>query len=323
PHLRLPSFPIDRLPDLLAEAAGVALVSFSSLMPTARSFAAKNGYEVDGDREMAALGLANIGSAFSQGFAISSADSRTAVGDGAGSRSQVTSLVAAAAIAAVLVFLTGFLQYIPTATLGAVLVSAALSLIDVKTLKTLWQIDRREFGLSMLATLGVVGVGAIQAILIAVSLAVIRFVKLVSRPKVEILGTASGIAGFHAIDLHKSARTIPGLVLFRFNAPIVFFNAAYFKRQAMKAADDEGPGLKWFVLDMVPVNMIDATGLFAIEEVIAALGARGIRCVAAGRQTEWQLWISRRKLEMNALKTTAFPTLRQAVQAFRRESGAA
>jgi high affinity sulfate transporter 1 len=323
PHMRLPAFRIDMLPSLFAEAAGVALVSFSSLMPTARSFAAKNDYDVDGDREMAALGLANIGCAFSQGFAISSADSRTAVGDAAGSKSQVTGLVAAAAIAAVLLFLTGFLQYIPTATLGAVLVSAAVHLIDVKTLRTLWQIDRREFGLSVLATLGVVGVGAIQAILVAVSLAVIRFVRLVSRPKVEILGTAKGIAGFHAVDRHETANTVPGLVLFRFNAPVVFFNAPYFKRQALKAADDEGTSLKWFVLDMLPINMIDATGLFAIDEVMTVLAARGIRCVAAGRQTEWRHWRQGRKLEMNALKATTFPTLRQAVQAFRRESGTA
>jgi high affinity sulfate transporter 1 len=323
PHLRLPSFSIGMLPDLLAEAAGVALVSFSGLMPSARSFAAKNGYEIDGDREMAALGLANIGSALSQGFAISSGDSRTGVGDAAGSKSQVTGLIAAAAIAAVLVFLTGSLQYIPTAALGAVLINAALSLFDVTTLKALWQIDRREFVLALLATLGVVGVGAIQAILVVVALAVIRFVQLVSRPKVEILGTAPGIAGFHAVGHHKTTETIPGLVLFRFNAPVVFFNAAYFKRQALKAADDEGTSLKWFVLDMIPVNMIDATGLFAIDEVITVLRARGIRCVAAGRQTEWQHWKKGRKLEMNALTTTAFPTLRQAVQAFRRESGPA
>jgi high affinity sulfate transporter 1 len=322
PHLRMPAFRIDMLPDLFAEAAGVALVSFSSLMPTARSFAAKNGYEVDGDREMSALGLANIGSAFSQGFAISSADSRTAVGDAAGSKSQVTGLVAAAAIAMVLIFLTGFLQYIPTATLGAVLVSAALHLIDVKTLKTLWQIDRREVGLSTLATLGVVGVGAIQAILVAVALAVIRFVRLISRPRVEILGTVKDLAGFHAVDRHETVNTTPGLLLFRFNAPIVFFNAAYFKRQAMMAADAEGAGLKWFVLDMIPITMIDATGLFAIDELMTTLTARGVRCVAAGRQAEWQRWLRDRRLDMQVLKATVFPTLRQALQAFQREAGA-
>lgn len=323
PHLLLPSFPSDMLPKLFAEAAGVALVSFSSLMPPARSFAAKNRYEVDGDREMFALGIANIGSAFSQGFAVSAADSRTAVGDAAGSKSQVTGLVASAAIIAVLLFFTGPLQYVPSAALGAVLVNAAMSLIDTKTLKTLFHLDRREFALSLLATLGVVAVGAIQAILVVVALAVIRFVKLVSRPKVEILGTVEGFAEFRAVEPHEPVSTIPGLVLFRFNAPIVFFNAPYFKREALLAADAAGPDLKWFVVDMIPINMIDVTGLYAMNEVVAALGARGVLFVAAGRQREWQQWTKRGQLAMDAPNTRTFPTLRESVKAFRQESGVA
>lgn len=257
---------------------------------------------------------------FSQGFAVSAADSRTAVGDAAGIKSQVTGLVAAAAITAVLLFFTGPLQYVPSAALGAVLVNAAMSLIDVKTLKTLFQLDRREFGLSLLATLGVVAVGAIQAILVAVALAVIRFVKLVSRPKVEILGTVEGVAGFPAVERHETVSTIPGLVLFRFNAPIVFFNAPYFKREALRTADSAGPDLKWFVVDMIPINMIDTTGLYATDEVVAALRARGVLFVAAGRQREWQHWAKSRQLEIDALNTRAFPTMREAVKAFRQES---
>ena len=320
PHLKLPGFPADMLPKLFAEAAGIALVSFSSLMPPARSFAAKSGYDVDGDRELAALGIANIGSALSQGFAVSAASSRTAVGDAAGSRSQATGLVAAAAIAAVLMFFTGPLAYVPSAALGAVLVKAALSLIDVKTLKTLYQIDRREFGLSLLATLGVVAVGAVQAILVAVALAVIRFVRLVSRPKVEILGTVEGFAGFHAVERHDTSRTIPGLVLFRFNAPIVFFNAPYFKLQALEAAEAAGSGLKWFVIDMIPITMIDATGLYAVDEVVTALRARGVVFAAAGRQTEWRQWARSRQLEMDAMSIRIFPTLRAGVKSFQQES---
>lgn len=320
PHLRWPSFPLEDLPKLLGEAAGVALVSFSSLMPPARSFAAKNGYDIDGDREMAALGLANIGSALSQGFAISAADSRTAVGDAAGGKSQVTGLVAAATIAAVLLFLTGPLQYVPTAALGAVLVNAAFSLIDVKTLRTLYQIDPSEFGLSLLATLGVVGVGAIQAILVAVALAVVRFVRLVSQPAVEILGTVKAVPGFHAVERHEGASTVPGLAIFRFNAPIVFFNAPYFKRRALQVVEAAGPDLKWLVVDMIPITMIDATGLYAVDEVIAALRARGVLFVAAGRQTEWREWAKSRQLELDMIHTRAFPTLSTALNAFRRES---
>ena len=147
----------------------------------------------------------------------------------------------------------------------------------------------------------------------------IRFVKLISRPRVEILGTLKDIAGFHAVDRHKTVNTIPGLLLFRFNAPIVFFNAAYFKRQALMAADAEGAALKWFVLDMIPITMIDATGLFAIDELMTTLSARGIRCAAAGRQREWLRWTKDRRLDMNVLRATVFPTLRQALQAFQRE----
>jgi MFS superfamily sulfate permease-like transporter len=112
-------------------------------------------------------------------------------------------------------------------------------------------------------------------------------------------------------------------VLFRFNAPIVFFNAPYFKREALLAADAAGPNVKWFVVDMIPINMIDVTGLYALDEVVAALGTRGVLFVAAGRQREWQQWTKSRQMEMEALNTRAFPTLLESVKAFRQESGVA
>ena len=168
PALRWPTVPLDQLPALAASAAGLALVLFSSGVVTARSFAAKNRYEIDVDREFAAFGAANIAAALSQGFAVTGAASRTAMADSAGGRTQVTGLVAAATIATVLLFLTGPLQYVPIAALGAVLVFTAFSLFDLRTLREIWRIDRREVGLAMLTMLGVVAVGAINAILIAV-----------------------------------------------------------------------------------------------------------------------------------------------------------
>lgn len=319
PHLRIPNVPADMLPKIIAEAAGVALVSFSSLMPPARSFASKNGYDVDGDRELAALGVANLASAFSQGFAVSAADSRTAVGDAAGSKTQVTGLVAAAAITMVLLLFTGPLQFVPTAALGAVLVKAAISLVDIKTVRALYRIDGREFAISLLATVGVVAVGVIQAILLAVALATIRFVKLVSRPNVEVLGTTEGLEGFHAVDRHENASTIPGLLLLRFDAPIVFFNAPFFKQKIFAAVDAQPSGTKWLVMDMIPVTMIDATGMYAVQEVVEALRARGTQFVAAGRLTEWQLWFKHRKFDISALQIRRFPTIESAIRAFRKE----
>jgi high affinity sulfate transporter 1 len=319
PALRFPTFPLDLLPQLVQEAAGLALVSFSSMMLTSRSFASKNRYEVDADREFAALGAANIASALSQGFAISGADSRTAMSDASGGRTQMTGLIAAGTIAVVLLFFTGPLRYVPIAALGAVLVKAALSLVDLKSVKQLYQIDRLEVALSILATLGVVAVGAIQGILVVVALALVQFVRLMSRPKAEVLGEIKDFPGFHPLERHPDATTIPGLVLFRFNAPITFFNAPYFKREVIAAADRAGPELRWFVVDMIPVTLIDATGIFAIDDIVGTFGARGIVFAGAGRQTEWRQWADKRQFRLKSSGARTFPTLRAAVKTYRRE----
>ncbi len=316
PPFRLPALPAEHLPALFAQAAGVALIGFSSMMLTARSFATKNRYEIDVDREFAALGAANIAAAISQGFAVSGADSRTAMSDAAGGRTRVTGLVTAAAVACVLLFFTGPLQYVPVAALGAVLVKAAYSLVDVRTLKTFYKMDRRELALSLLATLGVAAVGAVQAILVAIVLALLRFVRLVSRPKVEILGKAPGLPGLHSMDRHRGATTVPGLLLFRFNAPLVFFNAPFFKRSVTQAANEAGPGLRWFVMDMIPVTMMDITGIQAAGNVVEMLRARGVVFVAAGGQTEWRIWAESRGLKAGI---RSFPTLRAALKEYKRE----
>ena len=317
PALKLPSFPLDLLDDLAGAAAGLALVSFSSMMLTARSFAAKNRYEIDADREFAALGAANIAAALSQGFAISGADSRTAMADASGGRTQVTGLVAAATVALVLLFLTEPLRYVPIAALGAVLIKASLSLLDLGTLRQLYRFDRREFALSLLATVGVIWVGAIEAIVVAVILALLRFVHDSSRPRVEVLGRVEGLAGFHSIDRHADAQIVPGLLLFRFNAPLVFFNAPYFKQQALAAIAAAGSELKWFVLDALPVTQLDATGYDALEDLSRALRASGAELVLAGRLTESDQARRARGLTQGRVVARHFPTLRRAVKAYR------
>jgi len=195
---------------------------------------------------------------------------------------------------------------------------AAFSLLDLKALKLFYQVDRRELALSLLATLGVATVGAVKAILVAVILALLRFVKLVSRPKVEILGSVPGMPGFHSVDRHRSAATSQALLLFRFNAPVVFFNAAFFKRCVLDAVETAGPGLKWFVIDMIPITLVDLTGLQATRDVIEVLRERGVEFVTAGRQTEWKQWAERRNLEF---KLRSFPTLDAAIEAYEQGAG--
>jgi MFS superfamily sulfate permease-like transporter len=310
--LALPTTDLANLPALVADAAGLALVTFSSMMLTSRAFAAKNGYEVDADHDFAALGASNIASALSQGFAVSGASSRTAVSDAAGGRTHAASLFAAAAVAIVLLFLTGPLQYLPLAALGAVLVMAGLLLIDVETLKLIYRIDPVEAFISVLATLGVVAVGPVNAILFAVVLALLRLIKVLARPHIEILGKVEGFPGLHGLERHEKGIPLPGLLLFRFNGPITFFNAAYFKHEILSAVDGAGPGLRHLVVDLLPVTSIDATGLLTVSELAKELDERGISFNAAGRATEWRQWAAERGFDGGLVRF--FPTLRQAVR---------
>jgi len=318
PRLHWPRLPLEDLPRIAGDAAGLALVLCTSGIMTARGFAARAGYAIDVDRELAAFGAANIVSALSQGFAVTGADSRTATALAAGGRTQVTGLIAAATIALLLLVLTGPLQYVPTAALGAVLVFSALTLFDASTLKEIWKIDRLEVGLSVITTLGVVAVGAIDGVLIVVALALARFVKQIARPRDEVLGQVEGFRGFHAIDRHRNAKTFPGLAIYRFNAPLTFFNADYFKQRALAAADAAGPDLQWFVIDAIPISEVDVSGLYALRDLRIALDARGVVLVLAGRRTEFLNWMRAIGLYRDIHEDRVFPTLRQALKAYRR-----
>lgn len=320
PDLHIPAFPPELLGQILSAAAGIALVSFSSMMASARSFAVKNRYEIDVDKELAALGAANIAAAVSQGFAVSGADSRTAMADSAGGRTQVTGLVAAVTIAIVLLFLTGPLAYVPVAALGAVLIRASVGLLDLPALRSFWRWNRQEFAISLVVTLGVIWVGAIEALLLAVALAILRFVRLTARPPVEVLGEVPGYPGFHSTARHPDARTTPGLVLFRFNGPVVFFSANYFKRTALAAVERHEPGVRWLVVDMLPLTSFDITGMQLARELYEELKRRGVELVAAGRlgesiEAQTRMGIA----ESMRLPIRHYSTMRKAVQAFRKE----
>ena len=320
PDLHVPTLPPELLGQILSAAAGIALVSFSSMMASARSFAVKNRYEIDVDREFAALGAANVAAAVSQGFAVSGADSRTAIADSSGGRTQVTGLVAAAAIAIVLLFLTGTLAWVPVAALGAVLIRASISLMDFRALRWFWQVNRQEFAISLVVTLGVIWIGAIEAILLAVALAMLRFVRISARPLVEVLGEVPGYPGFHSLARHPDANTMPGLVLFRFNGPVVFFSANYFKRSALAALEKHGRDARWFVVDMLPLTSFDITGMQMARELHEELKLRGVELVAAGRLGETLESQTRMGIgEKHRLPIRHYSTLRKAVQAFRKE----
>ena len=317
PMLSVPSVPLHHMPMLLAEAAGLTLLSFSNTMLAARSFAERNRYDVDPDREFAALGATNVAAALSQGFTVTGSGLRMAVAESAGARTQLAGLVAAAALVLVLLFFTPLLQHVPSVALAAILIGAGLSLLNWGDLRAIHRIEPQEFWLAMVATAGVLVFGPIQAILLVVVLALLRFVSLTARPRVEILGELEGDAGYQSVAYHPAARSQPGLLLFRYNGPVVFFSAPHFKREVLAAAAAAGPDLRWFVIDLLPVSQIDATGLFAIRDVFATLRARGIVVAAAGRDAEWADRASRRDLSGVLTGIRFFPTLRLAELAYR------
>ena len=316
PLPRVPSVPLDYLPTLVAEAAGLVLVLFSTTMLAARSFADRNRYRIDADREIAALGMANLASALTQGFAVNGTTSRTAVGEAAGGRTRVTGIAAAAAIAIVLLVFTWPLQFIPRVALAAVLVMAGASLFNWSAVADIRRISNREFFIAMSATVGVVLVGPMNAILVAVALALVSFVQLASRPRSETLGAIPGRADFYSLARHPEASVPPGLVLFRFGGPVIFFNAPHFKREAEKAMQAAGPGLKWFVIDLLPVNMIDATGLYAVQEVFDELREKGVVAGATTRETQWADWAAKCGYAERLAGTRFFPTLGHALAAY-------
>jgi high affinity sulfate transporter 1 len=314
PRLRWPEFDPELVVPLLGGALGVALLSYSNAIVVARSFAAKGRYEVDADQELIALGACQIAAGFSQGFAVSGADSRTAMSYSSGGKSQGATLVAAGVMAAVLVFFTGPLSYLPKAALGAVLIVAAVGLFDVAETRRLWKISPLEFALSIITMLGVVALDILDGILMAVCIALVLLLTRVSRPPDAILGRVSGLKGFHSLLHHEKARTWPDLVLYRFESALVFFNAAYFKRRVLENTALH-PGIKWFVVDGSPINSIDSTGAAMLEGLSEDLRERGIRLGFANLRTEVRALLERSGV-LGALGDGAlFPTLKSAVDA--------
>jgi MFS superfamily sulfate permease-like transporter len=244
-------------------------------MSTATAFAARRGEQVRGDQEMIGIGAANVAAGLFQGFPVSTSGSRTAVADQAGARTQLAGIVGAVVIALVLVFATSLMQYVPQPALGAVVIMAALSLADVRATLSLWRRRRSEFAVSITALLGVALLGVLPGILVAVALSIVNVFRRAWRPHQVELGQVPGTSGLHDIDRHPEALRLPGLVVHRFDAPLIFANSRSFA-DTVRGIAERDPTPRWILIAAEPVTDIDTTASDMLDDLDSWLGERDI-----------------------------------------------
>ena len=317
----LPAFAVpwigytDLVPVLIGGCA-IALVSFADTSVLSRTYAARLGDDVDPNQEMVGLGAANLATGFFQGFPISSSSSRTPVAETAGARSQLTSVVGALAIAFLLVLAPNLLRHLPSAALAAVVIASAIGLFEIADLKRIYRIQRWEFWLTILCFVGVAVFGAIPGIGLAIAFAIAEFLWDGWRPHSAVLGRAYGVKGYHDITRYPDARRIPGLVLFRWDAPLFFANAEFFRERVLDAVAKSPTPVRWLVVAAEPVTSVDVTACDTVAELDVALHERGIELCFAELKDPVKDKLKRFGLYAQLGESYFFPTIGSAVSRY-------
>ncbi|HSS59659.1 MAG TPA: SulP family inorganic anion transporter [Solirubrobacteraceae bacterium] len=319
PHVGFPDVSFHDLKTLVPAAVGIAFVAFADTSVLSRSYAGRLHVDVDQNRELAVLGVANVAAGFAQGFPISSSSSRTAVAEDVGAKSQFAGLAGAAVLALLLIFGTGLLHDLPTATLAAIVIVAVLGFIDITGARRLLRWRRSEFVLAMAAFAGVALLGVLWGVGIAIALSLLNFVRRAWRPHDAVLGRVDNLKGYHDIERHPEARLIPGLVLYRFDAPIFFANAELFREHVAALARSED--VRWILVAAEPVTDIDVTGGETLGALNEELEAAGIALAFAELKDPVRERLRRYGIEDAIGADRFFPTLGVAVAAYLGETG--
>jgi high affinity sulfate transporter 1 len=317
PSPRVPFAHVDDLIPILMGGVAVALVSFADASVLSRTYAARLRTPVDPNQEMVGLGIANLAAAFFQGFPISSSSSRTPVAEAAGAKTQVTGVVGAIAIAVLLMLAPRLLQNLPHTALAAVVIAAAIGLIEITDLRRIHRIQRWEFWLSMACFAGVAVFGAIPGIALAIVIAVIEFLWDGWRPHSAVLGSVHHVKGYHDITRYPEARLIPGLVLFRWDAPLFFANAELFHQRSLDAVANSPTPVRWLVVAAEPVTSVDVTAADVVSELDDTLHAAGIELCFAEMKDPVKDKLKRFGLFARLGEQTFFATIDEAVSAYR------
>jgi MFS superfamily sulfate permease-like transporter len=321
PPFTVPDVEWSDLGPLFAGALGIALVSLADTISTSSAFAARTGQEIHGNQEMVGIGAANLAAGFFQGFPVSTSGSRTAVAERSGARTQLTGLVGAALIIAMIVFLPGLFRNLPQPALAAVVITASLSLADIPGTVRLWRQRKTEFALSLAAFLGVAFFGVLVGIATAVGLSILNVFRRAWWPYDTVLGRVEGLAGYHDVRSYPEARHLPGLVVFRFDAPLFFANCRTFRDEVRRMAKTE-PRPHWIVIAAEPITDVDTTAADMLFELEAEVTAHDISLVFAELKDPVREKIERYGLAEEIEAKNFFPTVGAAVNAFREQTGA-
>ncbi|MGO4258539.1 SulP family inorganic anion transporter [Marmoricola sp. RAF53] len=315
PPFTIPSVPVDDLLMLFAGALGIALVSLTDTISTASVFARKTGAEIDGDREMIAVGAASIAAGLFQGFPVSTSGSRTAVAFQSGARTQVTGLVGAASVLAMLLFAPALLSNLPQPTLAAVVIAASLALADIAGLRRLRRQRLSDFVLALAAFLGVALLGVLPGIAVAVGLSILNVFRRVWWPHQAMLGRSSGMRGYHDTAYRQTSEHLPGLAIYRFDAPLLFANARTFRDQVRRIAAVE-PRPRWIIVAAEPITDVDTTAADMLEDLEVELEEGGTRMVFAELKDAVRHKIEDYELTRTLDADQFFPTIRTAAEAY-------
>ena len=301
---------------VLVGGTAVALVSFADTSVLSRVYAAKTRTQVDPNQEMVGLGVANLAAGLFQGFPISASASRTPVAEAAGARTQLAGVVGALAVALLLLLAPNLLKNLPISALAAVVIAAAIGMIEISDLRRIYRIQRWEFWLAITCTAGVAILGAIPGIGLAIAIAVIEFLWDGWRPHSAVLGRTDGLKGYHDIQRHPEARQIPGLVLFRWDAPLFFANAEWFHTQVLDAVAASPTPVRWVVVAAEPVTSVDITSADMLAELDDALQISGIELCFAEMKGPVKDKLKRFGLFARLGENFFFPTLGTAVSSY-------
>ena len=313
PHVSIPTPSLRDTLELVPAALGIFLVSFADGILTARSFAGKHNQHIRADQELLAFSGISAAAGLTQGFPLGASGSRTTVNDQMGARTQIAGLTAAAAIALVLLFLTAPMQYLPTAVLGAVIVSAAVGLVDPAAWRALARVSRFEVGIAAATTICVVGLGVLRALTIAVALSIVDVVRRSAQPHDAVLGWVDRLGRYANVQLHPSARITPGVVVYRLDDRLFFANARYVKGRVREALRGAPEPARWLVFNAESVTDVDATGLAALEELTTDLAREGTALVVARMKPHVRARLTASGVEQTIGEERFFPTVRAAV----------